>query len=73
MTALGREGFRLAFSLKGLLNVKSDDIAVGDFAYDIFIDGRHWLHYGMPESFQALIVEFQTVGLDLRPFKLATN
>nr|UXD06353.1 RNA polymerase beta subunit [Eutreptiella sp. CCMP389] len=64
------EGFGAAYNLKELLTIKSDDIKGRDFAYEVMIDGKNCLHYGMPESFKVLIRELQALCLDLGLFEL---
>ena len=67
------EGFGAAYNLKELLTIKSDDIEGRDFAYEVMIDGKNCLHYGMPESFKVLIRELQALCLDLGLFELHTS
>ena len=50
-----------------MLNIKSDDIQGRTKAYEAIVKGEREVEPGTPESFNVLIKEMQSLGLDVRP------
>ena len=61
------EAYGAAYTLQELLTVKSDDVQGRTRIYEAIVKGDNNLEAGTPESFNALIKEMQSLGLDVRP------
>jgi len=59
------EAYGAAYSLQELLTVKSDDIAGRSRMYEAIVKGRRDFEAGLPESFNVLIKELQSLALDV--------
>ena len=55
-----------AYTLQELLSVKSDDVQGRTKIYESLVKGDNSLTAGTPESFNVLIKEIQSLGLDVR-------
>ncbi len=53
-------------TLQELLTVKSDDVAGRTRIYESIVKGDNSLEAGTPESFNVLIKEMQSLGLDVK-------
>jgi DNA-directed RNA polymerase subunit beta len=53
-----------AHSLQEFLTVKSDDVAGRTRVYEAIVKGEHTLEPGLPESFNVLVKELQSLCLD---------
>jgi len=60
------EAYGAAYSLQEFLTVKSDDVAGRTRTYESIVKGQHELEPGIPESFNVLIRELKSLGLDIR-------
>lgn len=60
------EAYGAAFTLQELLTVKSDDVIGRTKIYESIVKGEHTLRPGTPESFNVLVKELQSLGLDIR-------
>ncbi|WP_395734237.1 DNA-directed RNA polymerase subunit beta [Prosthecobacter sp.] len=65
------EAYGAAFTLQELLTVKSDDVQGRTRIYEQIVKGDHALEAGTPESFNVLIKEMQSLGLDVKVHKRA--
>ena len=61
------------WTLQELLTVKSDDVQGRTRIYEQIVKGDNSLEAGTPESFNVLIKEMQSLGLDVRVHKRATQ
>ncbi|NIQ40188.1 MAG: DNA-directed RNA polymerase subunit beta [Proteobacteria bacterium] len=59
------EAYGAAHSLQEFLTVKSDDVGGRTRAYEAIVRGEHILEPGLPESFNVLVKELQSLGLDV--------
>ncbi|OGW92518.1 MAG: DNA-directed RNA polymerase subunit beta [Omnitrophica bacterium RIFCSPLOWO2_12_FULL_44_17] len=59
------EAYGAAFTLQELLTVKSDDVVGRTRVYEAIVKGEPALHSGTPESFNVLVKELQSLGLDV--------
>ena len=50
---------------EGTFTVKSDDVAGRTKMYKNIVDGDHSMDPGMPESFNVLIKEIRSLGIDI--------
>ena len=66
MEVWAMEAYGAAFALQELMTVKSDDVAGRTKIYESIIKGTNTLEPGVPESFNVLIKEIQSLGLDIR-------
>jgi DNA-directed RNA polymerase subunit beta len=60
------EAYGAAYTLQELLTVKSDDVAGRTRIYESIVKGDNNLEAGTPESFNVLIKEMQSLGLDVK-------
>jgi DNA-directed RNA polymerase subunit beta len=58
------EAYGAAHSLQEFLTVKSDDVAGRTRVYEAIVKGEHVLEPGLPESFNVLVKELQSLCLD---------
>ncbi len=59
------EAYGAAYSLQEFLTVKSDDVAGRTRMYEAIVKGKHTLESGLPESFNVLVKELQSLCLDI--------
>jgi DNA-directed RNA polymerase subunit beta len=59
------EAYGAAHALQEFLTVKSDDVAGRTRIYEAIVKGKHTLEAGLPESFNVLIKELQSLCLDV--------
>ena len=59
------ESYGAAYSLQEFLTVKSDDVAGRTRMYEKIVKGNNLLEAGMPESFNVLLKELQSLGLEV--------
>ena len=55
----------LAYALQEFLTVKSDDVLGRTRMYETIVKGGHNLEAGVPESFNVLVKELQSLCLDM--------
>jgi len=60
------EAYGAAYTLQELLTVKSDDVAGRTKIYEAIVKGDNKLQHGTPESFNVLVKELQSLGLDFK-------
>ncbi|MSU70160.1 MAG: DNA-directed RNA polymerase subunit beta [Opitutaceae bacterium] len=60
------EAYGAAHTLQELLTVKSDDVQGRTKIYESLVKGDNTLQAGTPESFNVLIKEIQSLGLDIK-------
>jgi len=60
------EAYGAAHTLQEILTVKSDDVQGRTKIYESLVKGDNTLQAGTPESFNVLIKEIQSLGLDIR-------
>jgi DNA-directed RNA polymerase subunit beta len=65
MEVWAMEAYGAAYSLQEFLTVKSDDVAGRTRIYEAIVKGEHTLEPGLPESFNVLMKELQSLGLDV--------
>ena len=66
MEVWAMEAYGCAYALQELLTVKSDDVAGRTKIYESIVKGENTLEAGMPESFNVLMKEMQSLCLDIR-------
>jgi DNA-directed RNA polymerase subunit beta len=59
------EAYGAAYTLQEMLTVKSDDVGGRTKMYKNIVDGDHRMEPGMPESFNVLVKEIRSLGLDI--------
>ncbi len=59
------EAYGAAYTLQEMLTVKSDDVAGRTKMYKNIVDGDHRMAPGMPESFNVLVKEIRSLGIDM--------
>jgi DNA-directed RNA polymerase subunit beta len=59
------EAYGAAYSLQEFLTVKSDDVAGRTRMYESIVKGENVLEPGLPESFNVLVKELQSLGLNV--------
>ena len=60
------QAYGAAYTLQELLTVKSDDVQGRQRIYESIVKGDNFLEAGTPESFNVLIKEMQSLGLDVK-------
>jgi DNA-directed RNA polymerase subunit beta len=60
------EAYGAAYTLQELLTVKSDDVQGRTRIYEAIVKGDNTLEAGTPESFNVLIKEMQSLGLNVK-------
>ncbi len=63
------EAYGAAHTLQEMLTVKSDDVTGRARIYESIVRGQNILEAGRPESFNVLLKEMQSLGLDVRTIK----
>lgn len=66
MEVWAMEAYGAAYTLQELLTVKSDDVQGRTRIYESIVKGDNSLEAGVPESFNVLVKEMQSLGLDVR-------
>jgi DNA-directed RNA polymerase subunit beta len=59
------EAYGAAFTLQEMLTVKSDDVAGRTRMYEAIVKGENVLEPGLPESFNVMMKELQSLALDV--------
>lgn len=59
------EAYGAAYTLQEMLTVKSDDVNGRNKMYKNIVDGDHYMEAGMPESFNVLMKEIRSLGLNI--------
>jgi DNA-directed RNA polymerase subunit beta len=65
MEVWAMEAYGAAYSLQEFLTVKSDDVVGRTRMYEAIVKGDNTLESGLPESFNVLIKELQSLALDI--------
>ncbi len=65
MEVWAMEAYGAAYSLQEFLTVKSDDVVGRTRMYEAIVKGENTLEAGLPESFNVLIKELQSLALDV--------
>ncbi|MFH1314116.1 MAG: DNA-directed RNA polymerase subunit beta [Candidatus Eisenbacteria bacterium] len=60
------EAYGAAYALQEILTVKSDDVAGRSRIYEAIVKGENPPQPGIPESFNVLVKELQSLGLDVQ-------
>jgi len=67
------EAFGAAYTLQEILTLKSDDMFGRNEALNSIVKGDTIPQPGIPESFKVLILELQSLGLDISMYKVQKN
>ena len=59
------EAYGAAYTLQEMLTVKSDDVNGRTKMYKNIVDGNHQMEPGMPESFNVLLKEIRSLGINI--------
>jgi DNA-directed RNA polymerase subunit beta len=59
------EAYGAAYTLQEMLTVKSDDVAGRTRMYEAIVKGENVLEPGLPESFNVMVKELQSLALDV--------
>src|SRR5690554_3305687 len=59
------EAYGAAYTLQEMLTVKSDDVNGRTKMYKNIVDGDHRMEAGMPESFNVLLKEIRSLGINI--------
>jgi len=59
------EAYGAAYTLQEMLTVKSDDVTGRTRMYKNIVDGNHTMEAGMPESFNVLVKEIRSLGVNI--------
>ncbi len=59
------EAYGASYTLQEMLTVKSDDVGGRTKMYKNIVDGDHRMEPGMPESFNVLVKEIRSLGIDI--------
>jgi DNA-directed RNA polymerase subunit beta len=65
MEVWAMEAYGAAYCLQEFLSVKSDDVAGRTRMYEAIVKGENTLEPGLPESFNVLIKELQSLALNV--------
>jgi len=66
MEVWAMEAYGAAYTLQELLTVKSDDVQGRTRIYESIVKGDNSLEAGIPESFNVLVREMQSLGLNVK-------
>jgi DNA-directed RNA polymerase subunit beta len=66
MEVWAMEAYGAAYTLQELLTVKSDDVQGRTRIYESIVKGDNALEAGVPESFNVLVKEMQSLGMDVK-------
>ena len=67
------EAYGAAYNLQEMLTVKSDDVSGRAKIYESIVRGQNILEADRPESFNVLLKEMQSLGLDIRTVKKSSD
>ena len=67
------EAYGAAYTLQEVLTVKSDDVTGRTDAYEAIVKGENLIEPGIPESFNVLVKELQSLCLDVELVKNSNN
>jgi DNA-directed RNA polymerase subunit beta len=59
------EAYGASYTLQEMLTVKSDDVQGRTKVYENIVKGEHSIDAGMPESFNVLVKEIRSLGIDI--------
>ncbi|WP_428416659.1 DNA-directed RNA polymerase subunit beta [Methylibium sp.] len=59
------EAYGASYVLQEMLTVKSDDVNGRTKVYESIVKGEHAIEAGMPESFNVLVKEIRSLGIDI--------
>ncbi|MCR4553393.1 MAG: DNA-directed RNA polymerase subunit beta [Succinivibrionaceae bacterium] len=59
------EAYGAAYTLQEILTVKSDDVNGRTKMYKNIVEGNHYMEAGIPESFNVLLKEIRSLGIDI--------
>ncbi|MCX7224866.1 MAG: DNA-directed RNA polymerase subunit beta, partial [Burkholderiales bacterium] len=59
------EAYGAGYTLQEMLTVKSDDVQGRTKVYESIVKGEHSIEAGMPESFNVLVKEIRSLGIDI--------
>ncbi|WWO96326.1 MAG: DNA-directed RNA polymerase subunit beta [Candidatus Dasytiphilus stammeri] len=59
------EAYGAAYTLQEMLTIKSDDVSGRTKMYKNIVDGNHQMKAGIPESFNVLVKEIRSLGLNI--------
>jgi DNA-directed RNA polymerase subunit beta len=59
------EAYGASYVLQEMLTVKSDDVGGRTKVYENLVKGEHTIDAGMPESFNVVVKEFRSLGIDI--------
>jgi DNA-directed RNA polymerase subunit beta len=59
------EAYGASYVLQEMLTVKSDDVNGRTKVYESIVKGDHKIEAGMPESFNVLVKEIRSLGIDI--------
>jgi DNA-directed RNA polymerase subunit beta len=59
------EAYGASYTLQEMLTVKSDDVTGRTKMYKNIVDGNHLMDAGMPESFNVLVKEIRSLGINI--------
>ena len=59
------EAYGASYVLQEMLTVKSDDVVGRTKVYESIVKGEHAITAGMPESFNVLVKEIRSLGIDI--------
>ena len=59
------EAYGASYTLQEMLTVKSDDVNGRTKVYKNIVDGNHRMEAGMPESFNVLVKEIRSLGINM--------
>ena len=65
MEVWAMEAYGAAYALQEFLTVKSDDVVGRTRMYESIVKGEHNLESGLPESFNVLLKELQSLCLNV--------
>ena len=59
------EAYGASYTLQEMLTVKSDDVQGRTKMYKNIVDGTHEMQAGMHESFNVLVTEIRSLGINM--------
>jgi len=59
------EAYGAAYTLQEMLTVKSDDVSGRTKMYENIVKGKYQVEANMPESFNVLVKEIRSLGLNI--------
>ena len=59
------QAYGAAYTLQEMLTVKSDDVQGRNQMYKSIVDGNNEMVAGMPESFNVLVKEIRSLGINI--------